>query len=66
MQKKRRIPLKYLKNLSSKELEPKERGLVNSIIKAQRDYPQITPRMYKAFWITYERYFVLEGDKDAP
>jgi hypothetical protein len=63
--KKRRISLKHLLNLSKKELEPKERGLVNSIIKAQKDYPQITPRMYRAFWIVYEKYFVLEGEDDA-
>lgn len=66
MQNKRRIPLKYLKNISLKDLEPRERGLVNSIIKAQHNYPQITPRMYKMFWVVYERYFVLEGDNNAP
>lgn len=66
MQKKRRIPLKYLLNITKKDLEPKERGLVNSIIKAQKDYPQITPKMYKAFWIVYEKYFVLEGESYAP
>lgn len=65
MQNKRRIALKYLLSLSEKQLEPKERGLVNSIIKAQKDYPQITPKMYRAFWIVYEKYFVLEGEDNA-
>ena len=61
----RRIPIEHLLALSNKEIEPKERGLVNSIIRAQKNYPQITPRMYSAFWHVYDRYFYLSEEQKA-
>jgi len=38
-------------------LLPRERSLIASIKKAQREYPQITPKMYAAFNGIYDSYF---------
>lgn len=63
MQKKRRIPLKKLLELEALSLLPRERSLIVSIKKAQRDYPQITPKMYAAFNGIYDSYFYTGEDQ---
>lgn len=65
MQHKRRIPIDKLIKLSKKDLTIYEKGVVTSIIRAQQHYPQITPRMYSAFWKIYNRYFLDVGEDNA-
>lgn len=65
MQHKRRIPIDKLIILSRKNLNIYEKGVVTSIIRAQQHYPQITPRMYSAFWKIYNRYFLDVGEDNA-
>lgn len=57
MTKKRRIPLKNIKQLLSLELNDFERKFVTSVLRAQKEYPQVTPRMYSSFWNIYDRHF---------
>ena len=60
MRNKRRIPLKHIKQLLSLELDDYERRFVSTILKAQKEYPQITPRMYETFWGIYNKYFYID------
>jgi len=62
MQNKRRIPKDKLLTLLEKDLTVYERGLVSSILRAQKYYPQITPRMYSSFWRVYDKYFLDLGE----
>jgi hypothetical protein len=55
--KKRRIPLKNIKQLLSLELNDFERRFVTSVMRAQKEYPQITSRMYDSFWNIYQKHF---------
>lgn len=57
MIKKRRIPLKNIKQLLSLELNDFERRFVTSVMKAQKEYPQVTTRMYDSFWNIYQKHF---------
>ena len=57
MNKKRRIPLKNIKQLLSLELNDFERKFVTSVLRAQKEYPQITLRMYDSFCNIYSKHF---------